>query len=318
MDDPDHARLRGVVEKFFMAPSVMKREDQVAGIVNDAVQKVIDTGQSSIDIEKEFAYTIPIDVVSLIMGLPREDMQLFHRWAPGLNESMIPNLSEERQEAAGQTVREVTAYLVERFRKGDLRYYGEDTVLSLLKDAVDSGVMTEDEMIPQAVQLYIGGHETTLQLIGLTLYQLLKNPAEMAKLKANPKLAMNAVNETIRVDGVSQIIGRRVAKDYTLHGVTMKADDSLFIGNGAANRDPSVYENPRQFDIERKLTKPHLGFGHGIRHCLGNHLARLETRLAVNAVLAAFPDIHLSEDHEPDYNHNMMMHGLVSLDVELH
>ena len=97
-----------------------------------------------------------------------------------------------------------------------------------------------------------------------------------------------------------------------------RAGDMLFVGNGAANRDPNVYENPLQFDIERRFPRPHLGFGHGIRFCLGNHFARLEARLAVNALLAAFPDIHLCDNQEPDYNHNMMMHGLLSLDVELH
>ena len=98
----------------------------------------------------------------------------------------------------------------------------------------------------------------------------------------------------------------------------MKANEMVFVGNGAANKDPGVYENPLRFDIERKFPRPHLGFGHGIRYCLGNHLGKLEARLAVNALLAAFPEIHLSADHQPDYNHNLMMHGLLSLDVELY
>lgn len=317
MDDPDHARLRGVMRDFFALPSIIKRESMVAEIVNNAIRKVKDSGKTSIDIEKEFAYTIPIDVVSVIMGLPREDFQLFHDWAPKLNRAVIPTLSEAEKDEAGQTAREVGAYLIEHFRKGNLKPQGEDTVMSLLKDAVDSGVMAEDEMIPQAVQLYIGGHETTLQLIGLCLHQVLKHPAEMAKLRANPDLIQKAVDETVRIDGVSQVIVRRVAKDYTLHGVTMKANDMLFLGNGAANRDPEIFENPLVFDIERKRRKPHLGFGNGIRYCLGNHLGKMEARLAVNALLNEFPNIRLPDDHQPDYNSNMMMRGLLSLQVEL-
>ena len=318
MDDPDHARLRGVLQKFFMPASVGKRHDMVADIVGQSLLKLKESGKSSIDIEQEYAYTIPIDVVSVVMGLPKEDYQLFHDWAPLLNKAMIPTLTDEEKELAGRTAREVAAYLTDHFRKGNLRPDGEDTVLSLLHDAVNDGIMTEDEMIPQAVQLYIGGHETTLQLIGLCINQLLKHPRELAKLKQNPELILKAVGESNRIDGVSQIIVRRVAKDYRLHDVTMKANDMLFVGNGAANRDPEIFDNPQIFDIERQFPKPHLGFGNGIRFCLGNQLAKLEVSLAVNALLAEFPNIHLPENHTPDYNDNLMMHGLLSLKVELH
>jgi len=318
VDEPDHARLRGVLQGFFALPSVRKREGMVAEIVSNAIQKLKDSEKRAIDIEKEFAYTIPIDVLSFIMGLPKEDFALFHDWAPKLNKAMVPTLTDDEKEEAGRTAREVGAYLTNRFRKGDLKPYGEDTVLSLLKDAVVGGVMSEDEMIPQAVQLYIGGHETTLQLIGLCIHQLLKHPAQLKKLKAKPDFIRKAVDETVRIDGVSQVIVRRVARDYTLHNVTMKAGDMLFVGNGAANRDPRVYDNPLAFDIERDFPRPHLGFGKGVRYCLGNLLARLETHLAISALLTEFPDIRLPADHEPDYNDNMMMHGLLSLEVELY
>ncbi len=318
VDEPDHSRFRGVLKEFFMAPSVLKRERMVQAVVDGAVAKLKQLDASSIDIEKQYAYTIPIDVLSLIMGLPREDYQRFHDWAPKLNEAMIPELIDAQKEAAGQTVREVSAYLNDILQHGDLRPDGEDTVLSLLKKAMQSGVMAEDEVVPQAVQLYIGGHETTLQLIGLCIHQLLKSPQQLQKLKNNPQLVQKAIDETIRVDGVSQVIVRRVAEDYTLHGVTMRANDMLFIGNGAANRDPSVFDDPLVFNIERRSRKSHLGFGKGIRYCLGNVLAKLETRLAINALLAAFPNVRLPENHSPDYNHNMMMHGLTSLRVQLH
>lgn len=318
MDDPDHARLRAVLQRFFMASAIKKREGMVSQIVERALQRVVDSGKSTIDIEKEFAYTIPIDVVSVIMGLPTEDYKLFHDWAPKLNRAVIPTLSPEEKEEAGATARAVAAYLTEHFRKGDLRPYGEDTVLSLLHDAVAAGTMTEAEMIPQSVQLYIGGHETTLQLIGLCLHQLLRHPAELEKVRQNPELIQKVVDETVRVDGVSQVIVRRVAKDYTLHDVTMNRGDMLFVGNGAANRDPEVFDDPLIFDIERKAAKPHLGFGKGSRYCLGNNLGKLEARLAILALINKFPDMHLPAGHVPDYNENMMMRGLLSLEVNLH
>lgn len=317
MDDPDHARLRAVLQKFFLAPTVRKREAMVREIVDRAVQHLKDSGRQRIDLEKEYAYSIPIDVVSIIMGLPKDDFPLFHKWAPMLNKAMIPTLNAAEKAQAGDTIDEVGAYLTHHFNQGDLRPYGEDTVLSLIKDAVSAGIMTEDEMLPQAMQLYIGGHETTLQLIGLCLHQLLLHPSQLKQLRDDPSLVQKAIDETIRVDGVSQIIVRRVVSDVELHGKTMKANDMLFVGNGAANRDASAYPDPLSFDLERKLTKPHLGFGKGIRYCLGNNLAKLETGLAINSLLQAFPDIRLPSNHEPDYNDNLMMRGLLSLDVEL-
>lgn len=317
VDEPDHSRFRGVLQDFFKAPSVLKRESMVAEVVNSAIARLKDQGDNEVDIEKQYAYTIPIDVLSLIMGLPKEDYQRFHDWAPKLNEAMIPELTEEQRETAGQTVRDVSAYLSDIVQHGNLQPYGEETVLSLLKSAMEQGIMREEEIVPQAVQLYIGGHETTLQLIGLCIHQLLKHPQELEKLKAKPALVQRAVDETVRVDGVSQVIVRRVAKDYGLHGVAMKENDMLFVGNGAANRDPSVFEDPLTFNIERRSKKSHLGFGKGIRYCLGNILAKLETRLAINALLAEFPSVRLPDDHAPDYNHNMMMRGLLSLRVVL-
>lgn len=318
MDDPDHARLRAVLQEFFLAPNIRKREAMVQDVVDNAVNKLKQSGKETIDIEKEYAYSIPIDVVSIIMGLPKEDFPLFHKWAPMLNKAMIPTLEPEEKIEAGDTIDEVSEYLVRHFKKGDLRPYGEDTVLSLIKDAVSAGVMTEEEMLPQAVQLYIGGHETTLQLIGLCLHQLLLNSSELDALRREPSLAQQAIDETIRIDGVSQIIVRRVVNDVELHGKVMKANDMLFIGNGAANRDPLVFTKPLKFDVNRKKTKPHLGFGRGIRYCLGNNLAKLETRLAINSLITAFPNLKLTSNHQPNYNDNLMMHGLLSLDVELY
>jgi|GEM_PF-5017889 len=317
MDDPDHARLRGVVNGFFMPRSVKAREEAIKDIVDGAIEKVKQSGKNIIDIEKEFAYTVPIDVLSLIMGLPKEDYHLFHEWAPKLAEALQPSQTEEQREEGGEVARAIGDYLNEIFKNGNLRPHGEETVLSLLKDAVDSGVMSEDELLTQAVQLYIGGHETTLSLIGKSIYCLLTHPEELAKFKKAPEIVQKVVDETVRYHGVSHVIGRRVAKDYTLHGVTMKANDMIFIGNGSANRDENAFKDADKFIVDRKERVPHVGFGRGIRFCLGNHLAKLETRLALTALFEAFPDMQLAPDTKPEFGTNLMLHGLLSLPVQL-
>lgn len=316
-DEPDHGRLRGVLNDFFSASKIRKRQGKIGEIVKSAIQKLKDSGKAVIDIEKDYAYTIPIDTLCVVMGLPKEDYPLFHKWAPLLGEALQPMQTPEQKEKGAITACEVRDYLIEHFRKGNLKPEGEDTILSLLKDAVDTGVMTEEEIVPQAVQIYIGGHETTLSLIGKCIYALLTNPAELAKIKENPKLVSKAVEETVRWNGVSHVIGRALAKDYTLHGKTMKAGDMVFLCNGAANRDERVFPNPDKFDIERKRTGPHLGFGHGLRYCLGNVLARMETQLAITALFEAFPNLELADPTSVHFNTNLMLHGITTLPVKL-
>ncbi|MEL7536563.1 MAG: cytochrome P450 [Pseudomonadota bacterium] len=317
MDDPDHARLRGVVANFFMPAQVNKLEGAVQEIVDKAIDGVRQSGKQIIDIEKEFAYTVPIDVLSMIMGLPKQDYVLFHEWAPKLAEALQPMQTDVQKEEGGATARAIGAYLDALFERGNLKPHGDDTVLSLLKDAVDSGVMHEKELLTQAVQLYIGGHETTLSLIGKCIHSLLTHPEELEKFKSDPSIAARVVDETVRFNGVSHVIGRRLVNDYTLHGVTMKANDMVFLGNASANRDESIYSDADKFIVDRKARTPHLGFGRGIRYCLGNHLAKLETRLAITALFDAFPNMQLVAGHEPKFGTNLMLHGLLSLPVEL-
>ena len=317
-DDPDHARLRGVVNDFFMPANVMKLEEKIKEIVDQALAGVKANGKGVIDIEKEYAYTIPIDVLSMIMGLPKEDYHLFHAWAPQLAEALQPMQSDEEKENGGRVAREIRDYLLDLFERGNLKPDGEATVMSLLKDAADNGAMHEHELITQAVQLYIGGHETTLSLIGKCIYLLLSNPSELEKFRGNPALASKVVDETVRFHGVSHIIGRRVAKEYTLHGVTMRPDDMVFVGNASANRDPNIFDQPDEFIVDRsKGRAPHLGFGRGARYCLGNHLAKLETRHAITALFDAFPNIELAPEYEPKFGTNLMLHGILSLPVKL-
>ena len=317
MDDPDHARLRGVVREFFQPASVQRREALVAGIVNNALEQVQSFGKTVIDIEKEYAYTIPIDVLSAIMGLPQEDFPLFHAWAPQLSEALQPMQTEEQREQGGTVARAIRDYLLRIIQGGNLKPQGEETVLSLLREAVQQGVMSEQEMLTQAIQLYIGGHETTLSLIGKCIHALLTHPAELRKFKADPSLGPKLVEETVRFNGVSHVIVRRVAKDYRLHDVTLKENDMLFVGNASANRDAAVFERADEFIIDRPGRIRHLGFGRGIRFCLGNHLAKLETRLAIVALFRAFPDMRLVEGREAQFGTNLMLHGLLSLPVQL-
>lgn len=318
VDDPDHARLRAVVNSYFMPRNVLTFETQIQEIIERALDKLKDIPAGEVtDIQKTFAYQVPIDVLSVVLGLPKEDFDKFHRWAPLMNTALLPMQTDAQKETGAQAFTEVREYLDHVIATKDVRPDGHDTVLSLLKDAVADGRMQPDELSKQALQLYLGGHETTVSLMGLTIQALLQNPAELEKLKADPELAMNAVNEAVRYDGVSQVIVRRCAKEIEIRGTTIPKDAMVFISNGSANHDPSAIENPDSFIIDRETRVQHYGFGKGIRFCLGNHLARLEIRLAINALFKAYPDMRLADEYEPNYIGNLMLNGLKHLPVVL-
>ena len=318
VDDPDHARLRGVVNHYFMPRNVNTFEPRIQEIIDRAVDGLKDFNPGEIvDLQKTFAYRVPIDVLSIFVGLPKEDFDKFHDWAPKLNAALMPEQTEEQKEAGARVFQDVRAYLDDVIATRDVRPDGHDTVLSLLKDAVADGRMRPDELSMQAIQLYLGGHETTLSLIGLAIQTLLQHPSELEKLKADPSIAMDVINEVVRYDGVSQVIVRRCAKETTIAGTTIPKDAMVFVSNGSANHDPAYIDDPDSFIVDREKRVQHYGFGKGIRFCLGNHLARLEARLAINALFKAYPDIRLPDDYEPQYIGNLMLNGLKSLPVIL-
>ena len=319
-DNPDHDRLRGVVADFFHPRSVRQREQAVEAIVNDAIADLVNAGESSVDLAGGFAFQVPIDVLSMLLGLQRSDYPLFHRWAPKLNSALEPRpRTPEELEESGAVAREVSTYLMERMAAGGLEPDGHPTVLSLLDRAVRDGVMSPDEVVPQAVQLYIGGHETTVHAIAKTLRALLLHPDQMAMVREDRSLIPAAVEEALRWDGISQVIIRRVDVEYELHGVTMPRNSALFISNGSANRDSAAFDKADTFDIGRPKGNLRLSFGKGLRFCLGAHVARIEIRYAVDKFLDAFPNAHLRpEDRAPRYNQNLILHGLASLRVQLH
>lgn len=314
-ENPDHRRLRASVERFFTRQNLERFRSRIADIIDEAIDDLRD--ETEVDLVTRYAYRIPINVLCLTLGLPPGDYHLFEKWAPGIAHGMNPDPSSERWQIAGETYAAVGKYLTDLIGHMRANPPAEPTILSLLVASCEAGDIDEDELVSLAVNLYGAAHETTLNLIGLTVYSLLRFPDELEKVKRNPDLMSNAVEETVRFDGAGHMVDRHVNEDTELHGKTLKAGDTVFLGIASGNRDPECCESADRFLVDRKQPTRHLGFGHGNHFCVGRLLGRMETTMAVDALIRTFPDVALVEPAPLDYNENLFLHGLKRLPLRL-
>jgi cytochrome P450 len=196
---------------------------------------------------------------------------------------------------------------------------GDDIATMLLEARVtdDDGnqwALTQDQVASRLLEMTIAGHETTAKLIANGVVALTWFPDQRRELAADPSLIPNAVEEMLRWDPPSHYQGRWVEEDVTLHGVTIPADSRVILVTGAANHDEREFENPELFDVHRRITR-HVGFGFGSHLCIGAALARLETRIAFEELLARYPEYELGGPIQRAYSSNVR--GLANLPIVL-
>jgi cytochrome P450 len=289
MDEPEHRLHRALVSPTFRS-KVLERWE------GDLVQRVVDellddfAADGSADLVQQLTFHFPVQVIAEILGLPRADFPRFQRWAIEIT-SVTTNW--DRGVAASEALRDYFAGVVEerRVRPAD------DLISDLLAVDVDGRRLDDEEIFSFLRLLLPAGVETTYRASGNLLYGLLTNPDQLRAVREDRSLLPAAFEETIRWEPPVTVILRRAMADTELAGVpvTEGADVGLLLGS--ANRDERKYEHPDRFDLFRE-SRQSLGFGFGVHVCLGMHLARMETRVAVNALLDRMPDLAL--DPAPD------------------
>jgi pimeloyl-[acyl-carrier protein] synthase len=243
----------------------------------------------------DFAYPIPADVISAMLGVPREDWAALREWVDGIVVSRgVVRTPEMMAEGARATIA-FHDYL-ERLMEAKRRAPGAD-LMSALVGAQESGrAMEPESLITMIETLFAAGHATTRNLVANGLLALLSNPGEHRKLRENPTLVASAVEEMLRYDPPTQAPSPQVATaDTEIGGRTVRKGEMVSVLFGAANRDPARFEDPDRFDIER-ADNEHLAFSHGIHYCLGASLARLEAQIAIGAIVARFPKLRLGAE----------------------
>jgi cytochrome P450 len=309
---PDHTRLRRLVTAAFTVRRIEALAPRVQEITDALLDALAGEGDRPVDLVDGFGFPLPITVITELLGIPPGDRADFRRWS-----SITVNGNVHPAEVYVDAARNVVGYV--RGLIAAKRADPADDLLSALIAVHEGGDrLSQDELTSMVLLLLVAGHETTVNLIVSGTYALLSNPDQLALLRAEPERLPAAVEELLRYDGPVQVtIPAAAAAPIEVGGVTIPAGDVVLPALLAANRDPARFPEPDRLDITRP-SNPHMAFGHGLHHCLGAPLARLEGRIALGALLARFPGLRLADPAtEPARNPGLLINGLVALPVVL-
>jgi cytochrome P450 len=306
LDPPEHQRLRRMLTPEFTIRRIKRLEPRIVEIVDEHLD-AMETAGAPADLVEAFALPIPSLVICELLGVPYEDRADFQaRTARQLDLSLpIPERLELQRQG-----RAYMLSLVARAR----RHPGEDILGMLVRE--HGAELTDDELVGIAGLLLLAGHETTSNMLGLGTLALLRHPDQLAAVRDDPDAVGPAVEELLRwLSIVHTSIPRITTTDVEVAGVPIPAGQLVFASLPSGNRDPEFTDAPDILDI-RRGAPGHLAFGHGVHHCLGAPLARMEMRIAWPALFRRFPNLALAEDFEDvEFRSFHFIYGLRSLAV---
>jgi len=309
-DPPDHTRLRALVNKAFIPQAIEALKSRIRAIAEELLDQVQDP--AGFDVIETIAYPLPVIVMAELLGVPTRDRVQFKVWSDQRARLLEPTITASEIQVAIQAGREFDAYFMDVINAR--RKEPRDDLISTLVAVEEAGdKLTQGELLVMLRLLLIAGNETTTNLIGNGLLALLRHPDQLQALRDDPGRMPAAVEELVRYDGPVQVDGRTAMEDMEIKGRHIQKGQSIVVLIGSANHDPDVFRNPERLDITRKEAS-HIAFGRGIHHCLGAPLARLEGRIAFEAILERFADIRLLTDHPP-FKDNIVLRSLRSLPV---
>ena len=282
-DPPLHTRVRRLLAAAFTPRALAAMQARIEAVVDDLIQRHAEARR--MDLVEDFAFRLPVEVICDMLGVPAGDRAPFRRYSLAILGALEPVAGPERQAAGNAAVAEFSAYLDALIAERARRPADDHDILgTLIHGEVDGEKLSHDELVQNCIFLLNAGHETTTNLIGNTVDALLRFPAELARLKAEPGLLKSAIEEGLRFESSNQLGNRRLAEDVEIGGETLAAGTYIHIGIGAANRDPAQFADPDRFDAGREPNR-HFAFGTGVHMCLGAVLARLEGIIAIGRLV---------------------------------
>jgi cytochrome P450 len=284
MVPPKHTRTRKVISRVLTPELVSALEPMTRAKAIKLLEPFRDTGR--MDTVSDFGCYLPMYVIGTMLKIPESDHDQIRVWTDNLLERADGVM--EMPPIVAESYLNMAQYF-EDFLKDREKHTEDGDLLSLILDAKRAGEITHEEVIGFLMILGIAGNETTTKLIGNMTVTLARNPEARAQCVADPSLIARAVEETMRMEGSSQLIGRVAMEDVTLHGVTIPAGKRVGMLLVAANRDERHFENPDVFSLERN-NRDHMGFGFGIHSCVGAAMARMEGRVAFEEILKMIPN----------------------------
>ena len=312
-DPPYHTRVRATLTEALkpraIEPTVAALERVVAALLDEL------EAWREVDLIEHFASRVPVEIISTLLTVPREDRDNLRRWSLAILGALEPELTPQQHADGNRAVVEFGDYLhrLIAYRRAHSADSPND-VLATLTALYDRGELNDAELIHNCIFLLNAGHETTTNLIGNGVHCLLEHPDAAVRLRAQPALIKGAVEEILRFASPNQLGNREVARATTVGGLHVEPGTQITLCIGAANRDPAQFVEPDTFDIGRSPNH-HLAFASGIHACVGMALARIEGKVAIAALLDRFSTIELRGP--PPLRQRMRFRGLERLDVTL-
>lgn len=327
LDDPVHMKLRSLTQGWFMPPNLRKLEGRIAQLAKEHVDLMAAKG-GQCDFVKDIAIWYPLRVLMMILGSPKEDEAFLMKMTQEIFGPGDPDVAAASENTGGsdsafgadkgeQSVDlfKTAMQLFEYFGKvtASRRASPTDDVASVIANGkIDGQPIGDREAMSYYIIVATAGHDTTSSTAAGGFLELIRNPGELAKLRADPDLMANAVEEMIRWVTPVKHFMRTAMEDYTIRGTTIKAGEAICLHYPSGNRDEEVFEEADVFRADRQVSKQ-VAFGHGVHLCLGMHLARMEIKALFNELLPRLKSIELAG--EPKYTRASFVNGLKSLPV---
>ena len=297
-DPPYHTVVRKLISGAFTPRKLREMEALIETIVDELLDTIAE--QNTIDMVADFGTILPTEIISFMLGIPKEFRQKLRGYSISILGALDPVVSNERMHAGNQAVSEFSEILNDliNFRRENPDSAQQGEVLeSLIFGEHEGRKLDQKELIQNCIFLLNAGHETTTSLVSNSVSLFLDHPEQHRKLLDDPSLIEGAVEECLRVESPLQIGNRQAATDFTFGDHRISKGTYIHTSIAGANRDPSVFADPHKFDIERKNNK-HIAFITGIHVCLGATLARMEGRIALGKLLTRFPNMQRDGDAE--------------------
>jgi len=279
-DPPRHSALRGLLAKAFTPAAMEAMRPDIERLASDLAD-AIPRGRE-VDIVEKMTSPLPVAVIAGMMGVPNERAMDFKRWSNAIMGIQENPFDGERI----GLLMELRAYFA-KVAAERRAAPGEDLISALTKVSDSTYTLTDDQVVGFCVLLMIAGNETTTNLLGNLINRLAGRPEDWAALRADPGLIEGVIEESLRVDSPAQMIIRRATQDVTIGSETIRAGELVMVYLASANRDPTKWEDPADFELARERDR-HVAFGHGVHTCIGAPLARMEAKAAMTSLVARF------------------------------
>lgn len=310
-DPPDHTRLREIAHKAFTPKIITELKDCIQEIADELLNQVKEKGE--MELIEDFAFPLPIIVICDLLGIPKEDRNLFRKWS----NTILENQNDPSKfPIIRKSFVEFLDYMKIIFN--DRKKNPQNDLVTALVQAEENGEkLSENELYATVYVLIVAGHETVVNLIGNGTLALLENPDQLIKLKEQPKLIQPAVEELLRYSSPLEVsTDRWIGEEIKIYGHQLKPGDMAIAVLASANRDERKFKQPKKLDITRDPNK-HIAFGNGIHYCLGAPLARLEGKIAFSSLLHHMPNLELKVDPSTlHYQDTFLVRGLKELPLQ--